>query len=201
MFVVTLTGGIGAGKTEAAEFFRHKGAVVVDLDDVASHLLGPGSPIIGQIADAFGDDVVSPDGVLDRAEVARRAFESPESARRLNDIVHPSVVREVGPALTDLQLLPHPPNVVVVVVPLLVEAPVFAEFADDVLAITASKETRATRATGRGLSAEDVEARMRCQATDEARAELADHVVVNEGTLDDFQEALGQYWDEVVSGR
>lgn len=201
MFVVTLTGGLGAGKSEAAEFFRHKGAVIVDLDDVASHLLGPGSPVIEQVADAFGDDIIDADGMLDRSELARRAFADPASARRLNEIVHPSVVREVGPALTDLQLLPHPPHVVIVVVPLLVEAPVFAEFADDVLAIGAPVELRASRAGSRGMSQDDIEARIRCQATDDERAALADHVIVNDGSLEEFHGRLARYWDEVVSGR
>ena len=146
MRVVVITGGIGAGKSTAAEFFRGLGAVVVDLDVVAAEVLRKGSATLGRVSAEFGPEVLFADGSLDRDALARAAFASPGAVGRLNAIVHPAIAREIGPAISDLRLLPDSPDVVVIEVPLLAEAPVFAELADDVIAIVAPEEVRVARA-------------------------------------------------------
>lgn len=198
MFVVALTGGIGAGKTEAASFFREKGAVVLELDRIAEHLLQPDSALLARVVSEFGPEVLASDGSLDRAELAHHAFASADDAERLNAIVHPAVASEVGPAITDLRLLPNPPQVVVIDVPLLAEAPVFGELADDVLAIEAPEDVRIARAVRRGMPEADVRSRLSCQATDEERAEFATNVIENNGTLEQFRAQLERYWAEAV---
>jgi len=201
MQVIVLTGGLGAGKSTAAEFFRSRGAVAIDLDDIAARLLTPGTPLLARVAEEFGgDDVLLADGRLDRPALARVAFATPEATRRLNAIVHPAVIREVGPSIADLRLLQDPPPVVVLEVPLLVEAPVFAELADTVLAIVGPESVRAERAVGRGMSSEDAARRMRAQATDAERAELADVLIVNDGSIERFTSALERFWEEYVVG-
>lgn len=199
MFVVTVTGGIGAGKSTAAEFFQRRGAVVLELDDIARRLQEPGSPLVARLADRFGADIVKSDGSLDRRLLAQRAFASPEDAADLNAIVHPAVASEVGPALTELRLLPNQPPVVVLVVPLLVEAPVFGEMADVVLAIEAPEDVRIARAVSRGMPESDARARLACQATDADRAACADQVIVNDRDLEAFESELARFWDGVVS--
>ncbi|MBI5232155.1 MAG: dephospho-CoA kinase [Coriobacteriales bacterium] len=198
MYVVVLTGGIGAGKSEATAFFREKGAVVLELDRIATHLLEPESVLLARVVAEFGPDVLNADGSVNRERLASAAFCSPENAEKLNAIIHPAVASEVGPAITDLRLLPNPPEVVVIDVPLLVEAPVFAELADEVVAIEAPVETRVSRAMARGMSEADVRARIACQATDAERRELADVVIENAGTLEEFRDALERYWSEAV---
>jgi len=137
---------------------------------------------------------VNEDGTLDRALLASRAFADPEITQRLNALVHPVIAREVGPAIASLRLLPQPPEVVVLEVPLAVEAPVFAELADVVLSLEAPEETRIGRAVLSGFDAEDVARRLRAQATDEERARIADAVVVNDSTLADFRGQLAAFW-------
>jgi len=199
MQVIVLTGGIGAGKSTAAEFFRTRGAVALDLDDIAARLLSPGSPLLARVAEEFGgDEVLLADGRLDRPALARVAFTTPEVTQQLNAIVHPAVVREIGPSIADMRLLQEPPPVIVLEVPLLAEAPVFAELADIVVAIVGPESVRAARAIARGMAPDDVARRMRSQATDAERAELADVLIVNDGPIERFTSALERFWEEYV---
>lgn len=202
MHIIALTGGLGAGKSTAAEYFRSRGAVVLDLDTIAAGLLKPDSLLLARIAEEFGgDDVLLADGSLDRAALARIAFGDPAAARRLNAIVHPAVAREVGPALREIRLMPDQPQAVVLEVPLLVEAPVFAEMADSVVAIVAPVETRVERAVNRGMDESDVRRRIRMQATDAERAEMADEVILNDGDEARLLADLEDYWERTVGVR
>ncbi len=199
MQVLVLTGGLGAGKSTAAEFFRERGAVALDLDDIAARLLAPGTSLLARVAEEFGgDEVLLADGRLDRPALARAAFASPDATRRLNAIVHPAVVREVGPSIADMRLLQAPPPVIVLEVPLLAEAPVFGELADIVVAIVGPESVRAARAVERGMAPDDVARRMRSQATDAQRAELAEVLIVNDGSIERFTSALERFWEEYV---
>lgn len=199
MQVIVLTGGLGAGKSTAAEFFRGRGAVALDLDDIAAQLLVPGSALLAQVAEEFGgDEVLLADGRLDRSALARVAFANPEATRRLNAIVHPAVVREVGPAIANMRLLQEPPPVIALEVPLLAEAPVFAELAEIVVAIVGPESVRGARAVERGMTPEDAARRIAVQATDAERAELADVVIVNDGSVERFISALERFWEEYV---
>lgn len=195
MFVVVITGGLGAGKSTAADFFRRHGAVVLDLDDIAKHTMENGSPVLQRVADEFGPDVLLADGSLDKAALAREAFRSSERVTALNAIVHPAVAREVGPALSDLRLMQQPPQVVVIEVPLLAEAPIYAELADAVLAVVAPESTRVSRAVARGMSESDAKRRIALQASDAERAALADRVVINDGD----REALDRQLDDFLA--
>jgi dephospho-CoA kinase len=198
MFVIAITGGIGSGKTTATRYFRDKGAVVIDLDEIAHDLLEPGGEPYSAIVDEFGAGVLDASGRVDRPALAGIAFASEETCRRLNAITHPAVMREVLPNLTNLRLLPEPPRVVILEVPLLVEAPAFGEAADAVLAISADEELRLARCVRHGRSEADARARMACQATDAEREAIADWTIVNEGSLDELTSALDRFWDEVV---
>lgn len=196
MRVIVITGGIGAGKSTAADFLRQKGAVVLDADRIAAHMMEKGSPVLARVVTEFGDDILYADGSLDRPALARLAFESAAATARLNSIVHPAVAREVGPALTNLRLLPDPPALVVIEVPLLAEAPVFAELADNVIAIVAPQDVRLQRAIFKGMTESDARRRMAVQATDAERAALADIVIVNDAGKERFVSELERIWEE-----
>lgn len=199
MFVIAVTGGIGSGKTTATRHFCSKGALAIDLDEIAHRLLEPGSQPYAQIIEAFGPTVLDEQGRIDRRALAREAFASRESCTRLNHIMHPAVMREVLPSLVDLRLLAEPPKAVVLEVPLLVEAPAFAQSADAVLAVSADDELRVKRCIAFGRSEDDTRARMACQASDAEREALADRTIVNEGSLEGFIAALDRFWEEVVT--
>jgi dephospho-CoA kinase len=197
MYVVVVTGGLGAGKSAAAKIMEGLGAVVLDLDDIAKRLLEPGQPVAEAVAREFPDAVNEEDSI-DPAALAEVAFASAAHTLKLNAIVHPAVAREVGPALADLRLLPQPPEVVVLEVPLLVEAPVFAEMADVVIAISAPEEQRIARAIAAGMDERAARIRVSRQASDEQREAMADHVIENTGTIEDLAVKVKDVWNEAV---
>lgn len=202
MFVIALTGGLGAGKSTAARFFAEQGAVVINLDAVAAKLLLPGTPLLDEVADEFGRDrVLTEDGSLDRRALAEAAFASAEKTARLNTLVHPAVAVEARRVLGHLSAACDPPRVVIVEIPLLAEAPQLAELAREVLAIEAPQESRVIRAVGKGMRADDAQRRIGVQAHDADRARLADHVITNDGDIVEFRRRLGAYWDERVAPR
>jgi dephospho-CoA kinase len=201
MYVLAVTGGIGSGKSTAARLFGERGAVVVDLDDMAKALIGPGGPLADPVATAFGRELLTDEGGIDHARLAALAFASPESARRLDAIVHPGVLAATQGALDMLDAQESPPAVVVICIPLLVEAPGFFEVVDSVLAISADEDVRLERLAARGMSEDDARARMDAQATDAERREVADWVLDNDGSLESFRHTLSLFWDREVAPR
>lgn len=198
MYVIAVTGGLGSGKSVACEYFRSRGAVVISLDDIAHQVLVPGTPVYSAVVAQFGHGVVDSDSRIDRSALADAAFQDGEGTERLNAIVHPAVVREVSEGITNLRLMEHPPRVVVFEVPLLVEAPVFADVADTVLSLDAPEHLRIERVVAQGRSDSDARRRISRQATDAERAALADTVISNTGSLEEFLGKLEEYWDEVA---
>ena len=201
MYTIIVTGGLGSGKTTAAEYFAERGATVICADDLAHQVLSKGSMTLEEVAREFGDDILYADGSLDRPALARAAFDSKAATERLNEIVHPAVYLRTLAALRDLRLSPVPPDVVVLEVPLLVEAPQLVELADEVVAIVAPEHVRLERAKARGMSEPDAYRRLHHQATDAERAQLADVVIANSGDMAAFEEQLRQYWDTRIAHR
>lgn len=201
MYVLGITGGIGSGKSTAAELFEALGAVVIHLDDLAKRLISAGGPLVDDVAATFGEGVLGADGGIDHAALAAVAFTSGDAARRLDAIVHPAVYAAVAGALDALLELPEPPEIVVIDIPLLVEAPLFFDLLDSVLAISASEDLRLQRVEARGMSEEDARTRMALQASDAERREVADYVIENDGTKTEFEMELVRLWDDELASR
>lgn len=199
--VIVITGGIGAGKSLALDYFRSRGALVLYADDLAHSLLEPGAVAYDPIVSEFGSSVLDSSGRIDRSRLARAAFASASLTRKLNAIVHPALTRETEALLADLRERSDAPSVVAIEVPLLVEAPEFARLADVVLAIAANSELRLSRTAAAGMDAEDAARRLERQATDGQRERIADRVIVNEGTPEEFVSKLASFWDEMVASR
>jgi dephospho-CoA kinase len=196
MVVIVLTGGIGSGKSVASEYFSGRGASVIDLDEVAHRLMGAGSEVLASVTAEFGDEILNADGSLNRPALARKCFVDRAAAERLDALVHPAVARETAAELETLARLDLPPEVVVVEVPLLAEAPYFAQLADIVVAVSAPAPFRIDRAASRGLQRDDIERRVAVQAPDSARNALADVVIDNDSTLQAYMDALRSFWDQ-----
>lgn len=196
MLRVGLTGGIGSGKSEVARLLAAHGAVVVDSDALAREVVAPGTPGLAAVTAAFGTDVLRPDGSLDRPALAARVFADPEARERLNAIVHPLV----GAAAAERTANAPAGAVVVHDVPLLVEAGLAAGF-DVVVVVDAPDEVRLRRLTeSRGMSEADARARMAAQATREDRLAQADHVIRNDGTLQELAARVDALW-AALTGR
>ena len=193
---IGLTGGIGSGKSTAAARFAELGALVIDADALAREVVEPGTDGLAAVVAEFGEQVLDADGRLDRPALARLVFGDEAARGRLNAIVHPRVrTRAAG-----LIAAAPPGTVVVQDVPLLVETEQAGAY-DLVVVVEAPEERRVQRlAADRGMSAEDVRARMASQATDEQRRAVADVVLVNDGTPEDLRAKVDALWADRIAG-
>ncbi len=201
MYVLALTGGLGSGKSTAATVFAERGAVVIDLDAVGNTLLDEVPAVRDRVIEAFGADILDQSGRVSRPALAKRAFASEEGTVRLNGIMHPAIIAAVAGALDALALQGEPPRVVVLVIPLLVESPLFLEPVDAVLTISANEDVRLERAVARGMSREDAERRIARQAGDAERRDIADYVIENDGDLESFRRDVIRFWEDEIETR
>ncbi|MBM9622200.1 dephospho-CoA kinase [Streptomyces zhihengii] len=193
MLTVGLTGGIGAGKSEVSRLFVSYGAVLVDADRIAREVVEPGTPGLAAVVEAFGREVLTPQGALDRPKLGSVVFSDPERLATLNAIVHPLV----GARSRELEAAAGPDDVVVHDVPLLMENGL-AELYDVVVVVDASPETQLDRLVRlRGMSESDARARMAAQATREERRAVADLVIDNDGPLGELEPQVRKVWDEL----
>jgi dephospho-CoA kinase len=181
--VVGLTGGIGSGKSAAADEFARLGAAVIDSDRIAHELTAPGGAAMPAIVARFGADMQAADGRLDRQRMRERVFADPGERRALEALLHP-LIREQSDAAVVAAFDAGAPYAVLVV-PLLIESTDFRKRVDRVLVVDAAPETCIERVARRsGLSREATLAIMATQATRSARLAAADDVIVNGGSLD-----------------
>ncbi len=175
--VIGLTGGIGSGKSTAADLFAARGATLVDTDLIAHALTGPEGAAMPAIRAAFGDGVIAADGRLDRAAMRARAFGDPGERKRLESILHPMIRAESERQVREAQGL-----YTILVVPLLVESGRWRERVHRLLVIDCPAEVQIARVMTRSrLSREQVEAILAAQASREARRAAADDLVDNGG--------------------
>jgi dephospho-CoA kinase len=191
MLLVGLTGGIGAGKSTVARMLAERGAHVIDADDLARRAVRRGTPAYEEIVTAFGSDVVKPDGELDRRALAGIVFTDPDRRRELERITHPEVARLLVEELAPLR---ETEEIVVYGSPLLVESGTAGGF--DVVVVVAAPEEEQLRRVGaqRALQEADVRARMAGQASAAERAEVADVILDNGGTLEELEAQVEHLW-------
>jgi dephospho-CoA kinase len=189
MLRIGLTGGIGAGKSTVSATFSECGGIIVDGDVIAREVVEPGTEGLAQLVQAFGEDILLPDGALNRPALAAKAFVDDERRATLNGIVHPLVGRR------RMEIIESVPEDAVVVedIPLLVEtamAPMFSL----VVVVTAPVETRVERLIKRGMDEADARARIKAQASEEQRRARADVLLDNSGSQEQLVEKARDVW-------
>ncbi len=194
MLRIGLTGGIGAGKSTVSATFTELGGIVVDGDVISREVVQPGTEGLAALVEAFGSEILLPDGALNRPALAAVAFSDDEKRATLNGIVHPLVGKRRA------ELIDAAPSDAVIVedIPLLVEsqmAPMFPL----VVIVHADVEVRVTRLTQqRGMPESDARARIAAQASEAQRREVADVWLDNTGTTDELAEAARTLWHERI---
>jgi dephospho-CoA kinase len=179
---IGLTGGIAAGKSEALAVFERLGAATISSDAVVHELLDS-EPLLGRVTERWGEDV-APQGRVDRARIGEIVFADPDELKWLEGQIHPLVGERIGAWLGSLGA---DVGIAVVEVPLLFEgemAPVF----DTTLAVVTADEVRRARAEARGHTL--VGEREARQLSQEEKAAHAEHVIENNGTLEDLERRL-----------
>ena len=196
MLRVGLTGGIGSGKSEVARRLAEHGAVLIDADVAARQVVEPGSPGLARIAAAFGDEVLRPDGSLNRERLGEIVFADPGLRGKLNAIVHP-LVREWMQEAERAAVQTDGDAIVVHDVPLLAESRGKAGF-DAVIVVDVPPDLQLERLVSqRGMAAEQASARMAAQASREQRLAVADIVIDNSGSLDDLDRRVAEVWADL----
>ncbi|MCM2309617.1 MAG: dephospho-CoA kinase [Sulfuritalea sp.] len=184
-YVVGLTGGIGSGKSAAADLFAERGILVVDTDAIAHALTAPGGAAMPAIRAEFGATVAAADGALDRAAMRAIVFADGSAKtmarQRLEAILHPMIRRESERLLAaDAARSPY----AILMVPLLIEAGSYRERVDRIAVVDCAEATQIARVMGRnGLAREEVQRILAAQATRAERLAVADDVIDNDGDL------------------
>jgi len=191
MVLVGLTGGIGAGKSTAAELLVERGAVLIDADVIAREIVEPGRPALAALVERFGDGILQPDGSLDRQALADLAFASDGGRQALNGITWPAIQDEV-----QRRIDAAPGDAVVVLdAALLLESSVGrSRTYDQVVVVEAPLDDRLDRLEARGLSRDDAARRIAAQMSDADRREHATWVLDNGGDISALGSQVDALW-------
>jgi dephospho-CoA kinase len=199
MLKVGLTGGVACGKSTVAKMFADLGAQVADADAIAHELYRPGQDVYQELVKRFGQEIVKPDGEIDRAKLAAAAFDGGR-VEELNRIVHPAVIRQQDRWMRELGA-GDPYAVAIVEAALIFEAGVNDRF-DKIMVVTckpAQKVTRFAERTGRNEAdaRADVDRRTKAQIPDEEKARRADFVIDNSGSVEETRHQVQRIYAEL----
>lgn len=177
---IGLTGGIGSGKSTVARMLSDHNIPIIDADRIARSIVEPGTPALAELVDAFGSDILHPDGSLRRAELARRAFATPEATSLLNTITHPRIQSETSRQFAQAEAAGQPR--VVYDMPLLIDNGLHTGM-DLVIVVHADEDIRIRRLMRhRGLDEADIRRRIATQIDEATRLRAADIILDNNGT-------------------
>ena len=183
--IIGLTGCIGSGKTAVSDSFESLGIDVVDADLASRVVVQKGKPCLLKIAQHFGEDILTKEAELDRAKLREIIFKSEEEKNWLESLLHPAIANQIQDEL-NASKSPY----TILVSPLLLETNQ-KDFCSKVLAVDVPVETQVERTLKRdGVSKEQVQAIINSQISRNDRLNLADEVIVNDGTLEDLEIAV-----------
>ena len=192
MRVIGLTGGIGSGKSLAAEYFADLGALVIDADQLARAAIERGSTGFDEVVMIFGDSILK-NGDIDRRALGELVFKDPALKVKLENIIHPWIRHEFEEAVASLK----ENETLVYEIPLLIETKAQDRF-DLVITVEASMENRIARLRAKGLHISEIEARIAAQATREQRESIADFLIENDGSEDELLRKVENIWNELA---
>ncbi|MDE2860201.1 MAG: dephospho-CoA kinase [Chloroflexota bacterium] len=198
MKVIGLAGGIGAGKSEVSRILGEMGAEVLNADRYGHEVYLPGTDGHREVVEAFGEDVLQPNGEVDRRALGGKVFGNPEAMARLNAIAWPRIRQKIEDGIEEQRQ--RGTGVVVLDAAVLIEAG-WTDAADEVWVVTAPEGDVVSRLQARNnLTEEQVRARMASQMSSEERVKYADVVVSNEGDLEGLQRDIEKLWEERLAG-
>ncbi|GFP26637.1 dephospho-CoA kinase [Candidatus Hakubella thermalkaliphila] len=183
---------MASGKTEVLSIFRELGAEIIESDHMARKVVAPGSPVLAQLAQEFGEDVLLPDGQLDRSRLAHLIFSQEEKRRKLNSIILPPIIEIID---LEVRRLRGTGRTIVLEAPLLFETG-YEENCDYIVCVDADDEFRLRRLIQKtGLSEEEACLRIRGQNL-QIPAHKVDFVIKNEGDREELVREVKRVWDE-----
>lgn len=193
MLIIGLTGGIGSGKSEVSRLFSELGVPIVDVDVISHQLTAKGQATLQAIANQFGTDVLNKDGSLNREYLREIVFNNPEARHALEAIMHPAIYDQAMIELNRNKAIPYQ----ILAVPLLFESTRYQKLINRSLVIDCDSATQIDRASKRdGSSKSQIEKIIAAQIPRETRNQLADDIIINNGSLDELKEKVIQLNDK-----
>ena len=191
MLIVALTGGIGSGKSTVGELFQQLGAVVVDSDQLAREVVERGSLGFEQIVTLFGDEILK-NGEINRALLAEIIFKDPAKRKELEQITHPLIRK----AFSDIVSKSGDQAIVINQIPLLVESKYEYNF-DHVITVSTSEDKRIERLLAKGYTREQIQNRIKSQASDLEREKIADSIIQNNEGEIELLAQVEKIWEQL----
>jgi len=199
MIVIGLTGGIGSGKSEVSRMLGALGAEIIDADRLGHQAYQPRTETWEAVVAAFGEQILQPNGEVDRKKLGAIVFSDPKALARLNAIMHPRMYEMIEGQLEGLRR--QGTNVAVVEAAVLIEAG-WAPLTDETWVTEAEEDVVVGRVQRRSnLPGEEIQRRIRSQLTREERAKHATVVIENNGGLEELRQHVQELWDSRVQGR
>ena len=195
MLTVGLTGGIASGKSTVAQLFEELGCHVVDSDRITHELLEPGQSVYDAVVEEFGSGIVKADGSIDRRALGSIVFGNPELRRVLNSLVHPGVAERQQSFLDEVAARAAD-AIGIVDAALMIETGSYKNY-DRIIVVSCSVGQQHERLKARGLSDEDIEARIASQMPLAEKLQYADSVIDNSGMLDETRRQVERVWNEL----
>ena len=194
MFIIGLTGGIGSGKSAAAEILKELGLKVIDLDLITHELMRPGELGYIEIKKEFGEKYIDTKGALDRKLLRQEIFSSFDLKKRIESILHPIIFEECN---KQLNILKHE-KYILLVIPLLFETKNYISLIDESLLIDCDLETQIERVIKRdNVSKALVNRIIKNQMNREEKQLLADKVILNDGNINHLKTQLDSYYKKL----
>lgn len=191
MLIVALTGGIGSGKSTVGELFQQLGAVVVDSDQLAREVVERGSLGFEQIVTLFGDEILK-NGEINRSMLAEIIFKDPAKRKELEQITHPLIRK----AFADIVSKSGDQAIVINQIPLLVESRYEYNF-DHVITVSTSEDKRIERLLAKGYTREQIQNRIKSQASDLEREKIADSIIQNNEGEIELLAQVEKIWEQL----
>jgi dephospho-CoA kinase len=191
MIVVGLTGGPGTGKSLAASYLEKHGAVILSGDDAGKKAVEEYPSVLRNLVKAFGEEILNPDGSLDRRKLGNMVFADPDARQILNEIIHPRLLKILRSELIK-SLNDGKTNLIVIDAALIFEWAI-ADWCDYILVVTARRDIRLKRMVVQGLTYRQAENRIRSQIPDREKAALADYVIENNGTKAELRKEIDRF--------
>lgn len=193
-YVIGITGPIGSGKSTVLRILRELGAETIDADKVAHDVMEPGGAAYDAVVAEFGQEILNPDGRIDRKRLGQIVFNNPDALRRLERIVHPAVFEEIKRRVAEST---H--AVVALEAIKLLEAGLSITICDEVWAVVVDPGVQMARLRERGMSEDEARRRIAAQMSQEEYARRADVVIDNSGDLDHLRRQVEAAWRRIMS--
>lgn len=195
-FVIGITGQTGAGKGTVAKILTENNMGYIDCDLVARDVVKTGSKTLVKLCETFTDSILNADGSLNRAELARIAFSSPQSVRLLNSITHPAIIDRINEIIDEMKK--NGEKYILLDAPTLIESGA-VEICDVIITVVADEEVRLSRIMKRdNIDAQAAKRRMSAQPKPDFYIENSDYTVYNNGDIDSLKDQIIRIYDDIL---